>query len=66
MVSGIATTYQNAYTFAGDPEMGKTYTTMNAVSTGAWVVFGTAAAYSIYRMIRYGHTASKSVPRTVK
>jgi hypothetical protein len=66
MLSGVAATYKNAYTYAGNPEVGKTYDTMNAVSTGLWAGFGTIAAYSIYRMIRYGHTASKSVPRTVK
>jgi hypothetical protein len=66
MLSGFTATYRNAYTYAGDPEVGKTYDTLNAVSIGFWVGFGTVAAYSIYRMIRYGHTASKSVPRTVK
>jgi hypothetical protein len=66
MLSGFTSTYKNAYTYAGYPEVGKTYDTLNAVSTGFWVGFGTVAAYSIYRMIRYGYTASKSVPRVVK
>jgi hypothetical protein len=66
MLSGITATYKNAYTYAGYPDVGKSYDIWNGVSTGAWVLFSAAAAYSVYRMIRYGHTASKSVPRTVK
>jgi hypothetical protein len=66
MFSGFTATYKNAYTYARNPDVGKTYDTMNAVSTGLWVGFGAAAAYSVYRMIRYGRTASKSVPRTVR
>ncbi|MDR2740423.1 MAG: PEGA domain-containing protein [Treponema sp.] len=66
MLSGNAATYKNAYTYAGYPDVGKSYDIWNGASTGAWIVFGAAAAYSIYRMIRYGHTASKSVPRMVK
>jgi hypothetical protein len=66
MVSGIASTYKNAYTYAGDPEVGSTAATLNTVSTGLWIGFGVTTAYSIYRMIRYSHTASRDAPRTVK
>jgi hypothetical protein len=66
MFSGFASTYKNAYTYAGDPEMGRIANAMDALSTGLWIGFGGAAAYSIYRMIRYGHTASRDAPRTVK
>jgi hypothetical protein len=66
MVSGFAATYENAYTYAGDPETGRMANAMNSVSTGLWIGFGGAAAYSVYRMIRYGHTASRDAPRTVK
>jgi hypothetical protein len=66
MVSGFAATYQNVYAYAGNPEMGSAYNTLNTVSTGLWIGFGVTAAYAIYRMARYGHTASRDAPRTVK
>jgi hypothetical protein len=66
MLSGITATYKSAYDFAGDADVGATYNTLNAVSTGAWIGFGGVAVYSIYRIIRYGHTAAKDVPGTVK
>jgi hypothetical protein len=66
MVSGIASTYGNAYTYAGNSEVGNAYNTMNTVSIGLWVGFVGTAAYSIYRMARYGSTASRDTPGTVK
>ena len=66
MVSGFASTYKNAYAYAGDPAAGDIANTMNAVSTGLWIGFGGVAAYSVYRMIRYGHTAGRDAPRTVQ
>jgi hypothetical protein len=66
MVSGIANTYGNAYAYMGVPEVGATYNTLNNVSTGLWIGFGVTAAYSVYRMARYGHTASRDAPGTVK
>jgi hypothetical protein len=66
MVTGIAATYENAYIYAGDPEMGRKFNAMNTVSTGLWIGFGGVAAYSLYRMIRYGHTAGRDAPKTVK
>jgi hypothetical protein len=66
MFSGIAASYKNAYVYAGDPEVGASYNALNAVSTGLWIGFGGVAAYSLYRMIRYGNTASKEIPRTAK
>jgi hypothetical protein len=66
MFSGIVATYQNAYVYAGDPEVGNAYNTLSPVSTGLWIGFGVTAAYSVYRMFRYGHTASREIPRTVK
>jgi hypothetical protein len=66
MVSGFAATYKNTYAYAGDPEVGAAADAWNAVSTGLWIGFGGVAAYSLYRMIRYGSTASRDTPRTVK
>jgi hypothetical protein len=66
MFSGFASTYKNAYSYAGDPEMGRIASTMDAVSTGLWIGFGVAAAYSVYRMIRYGHTAGRDTPKMAK
>jgi hypothetical protein len=66
MASGIASTYQNAYTYAEDPGVGSSYNTWNTVSTGLWIGFGGVAVYSIYRMARYGYTASRDAPGTVK
>jgi hypothetical protein len=66
MVSGVASAYKNAYDYAGDPGLVNTYNTLNTASTCLWIGFGGVAAVSIYRMIRYGHTASQDVPRTVK
>ncbi|MDR1249935.1 MAG: hypothetical protein LBK63_11595 [Treponema sp.] len=66
MASGIAATYQNAYIYAGNSEVGNTYNTLSAVSTGLWIGFGGAAAYSVYRMARYGGAASRDSPGTVK
>jgi hypothetical protein len=66
MASGIASTYKNAYAYAQNPEVGKTAATLDAVSTGLWIGFGVTAAYSVYRMIRYSHTASRDAPRTIK
>ncbi|MDR0597542.1 MAG: hypothetical protein LBG14_03445 [Treponema sp.] len=63
MFSGFTATYKNAYTYAGDPEMGNIVATMDTVSTGLWIGFGGVAAYSLYRMIRYGHTAGRDAPR---
>jgi hypothetical protein len=66
MFSGFAATYKNAYAYAGDPEMGSIAGAMDAVSTGLWIGFGGVAAYSVYRMIRYGHTASRDAPRMAR
>jgi hypothetical protein len=66
MFSGFIATYQNAYAYAGNSEMGNAYAGMNPVSTGLWIGFGVTAAYSVYRMIRYGRTASREVPRAAK
>jgi hypothetical protein len=66
LISGLANTYGDAYNRTGNPDTGSTYQTVNMVSIGAWSGFGAVVAYSLYRMIRYGHTASKSVPRMVK
>jgi hypothetical protein len=70
MASGIAATYGNAYDYTRyndpDPELVSAYNTLSAVSTGLWIGFGVTAAYSIYRMARYGHTASRDAPGTVK
>jgi hypothetical protein len=70
MVSGIAATYGNAYEYTRynnpDPELVSAYTTMNAVSIGLWIGFAGTAAYSIYRMARYGSTASRDVPGAVR
>jgi hypothetical protein len=66
MASGIASTYKNAYTYAGATDVGASANAWNTVSTGFWIGFGGVAAYSLYRMIRYGHTASRDAPRMVK
>jgi hypothetical protein len=66
MVSGFAATYGNAYAYAGVPSVGEAYNSMNSLSTGLWIGFGLTAAYSVYRMIRYGSTASRDAPGTVK
>jgi hypothetical protein len=66
MFSGLASTYKNAYAYAGDPGVGATSNAMDPVSTGLWIGFGGIAAYSVYRMIRYGHTASRDAPKTVR
>jgi hypothetical protein len=66
MLSGATTAYENAYAVSGDPETGSAYQTLNVASTGAWIAVGAVASWSIYRMIRYGHTASKSAPRMAK
>jgi hypothetical protein len=66
MFSGFAATYKNAYAYARDPEVGNIANAMDAVSTGLWISFGGVAVYSVYRMIRYGRTASRDAPRTVK
>jgi hypothetical protein len=66
MVAGVASTYANAYAYAGNPEVGSIANSMNAVSTGLWIGFGGTAAYSVYRMIRYASTASRDTPRTAK
>jgi hypothetical protein len=66
VLNGVSSSYQNAWAVGGDPEVGKTYQIMSAVSTGAWIGFGTVAAYSLYRIFRYNITASKSAPRVAK
>jgi hypothetical protein len=66
MTSGFASTYKNVYTYAGDPGVGKIANAMNTVSTGLWIGFGGVAAYSIYRMIRYGRTASRDAPKIAR
>jgi hypothetical protein len=66
MFSGFAATYKNAYAYAGNPEVGSIANSLDPVSTGLWIGFGGVAAYSVYRMIRYGHTASRDAPRMVK
>jgi hypothetical protein len=66
MVSGFASAYKNAYAYAGDPEVGKTAAAIDPVSTGLWIGFGGVAAYSVYRMIRYSHTASRDAPKMAK
>jgi hypothetical protein len=66
MVSGFAATYTNAYAYAGDPGVGAAADAWNRVSTGFWIGFGGAAAYSLYRMIRYGRAASRDAPRTAQ
>jgi hypothetical protein len=43
-----------------------TYQTLNTVATGAWIAFGAVMVESIYRILRYGSTASKSVPKIAK
>jgi hypothetical protein len=66
MASGFASTYKNVYAYAGDPEMGRKAAAMDNVAAGLWIGFGGVAVYSIYRMIRYGSTASRDAPRPVK
>jgi hypothetical protein len=66
MFTGVASAYKNAYAYAGDPNVGEISNAMDAVSTGLWIGFGGVAAYSLYRMIRYGHTAGRDAPRAVK
>ncbi|GHV27263.1 hypothetical protein AGMMS4952_08650 [Spirochaetia bacterium] len=66
ILEGVKNTYRNAYTYWGDADVGVTSDVLNGVSIGAWVGFGLAAGYSVFRMIWYNHTASKSVPKMVK
>jgi hypothetical protein len=66
MASGFAATYKNAYAYAGNSEVGATANAWNSVSTGLWIGFGGVAAYSLYRMIRYGRTASREAPRMAR
>jgi hypothetical protein len=66
MTAGFAATYKNAYAYAGDPEVGKTATTLGTVSTGLWIGFAGVSVYTIYRMIRYSHTASKDAPKMAR
>jgi hypothetical protein len=66
MMAGVASNYRNAYIYAGYPEMGEQANLRDNISTGLWIGFGAAAAYSIYRMIRYGYIASRDAPRMVK
>jgi hypothetical protein len=66
IISGIATSYKNAYLYQEDPAMGEKYQIYNAVSIGAWAAFGVITAESLYRIFRYTRTASKSVPVMAK
>ncbi|MFP3040413.1 PEGA domain-containing protein [Treponema primitia] len=66
LLSGITLNYQNAYTMSLDPDMYDTYQTLSNVTTGAWIVFSAVMVESIYRVLRYGSTASKSVPKIAK
>jgi hypothetical protein len=66
MFSGVASAYKNAYSYAGDPEVGRVANAMNTVSTVLWMGFAGTALYSLYRMIRYSHTAGKDTPKMAK
>ena len=66
MVSGFASAYKNAWDYAGDPGVVDTYNALNTASTCLWIGFGGVAAVSVYRMIRYGRTASADAPRAVQ
>ncbi|GHT82586.1 hypothetical protein FACS1894137_01770 [Spirochaetia bacterium] len=68
LLSGYTTTYRNidVYMNHTNANVADTYRTLNAVSTGAWVVFGAVAAESLYRIIRYNYTAGKKIPKTAK
>jgi hypothetical protein len=66
IVSGMTKNYEYAYNYQGDPDVGKKAQTLNVISIGTWVVVGIVAVDSIYRMVRYAHTASKSIPAIAK
>ncbi|WP_041611632.1 PEGA domain-containing protein [Treponema primitia] len=66
MISGVSSTYENAYIVGKDPDVGNTYQILNAVSIGAWIGLGLITAESFYRIFRYTRTASKSVPALLK
>ena len=52
----IRSSYQSG---AVDPDFHRTYMTMYYIHTGTLVVTGLAAAYSIYRIIRYLYTSNR-------
>jgi hypothetical protein len=66
LANGLVAGYRNAYQLYGDPVFEKNYQIANGISIGLWVVCGVIAAESIFRIIRYNHTASESVPAGVK
>jgi hypothetical protein len=67
ILTGVAHTYKNVDVYMNhtNAEVGKTYDVLNNISIGAWVGFGLTAGYSVFRMIWYNHTATKSVPKMV-
>jgi hypothetical protein len=66
ILTGVANSYKYSYQYGRDPEVGRTAEVLNNVSIGAWVGFGLSAGYSLFRMIWYNRTASKSVPKMAK
>jgi hypothetical protein len=66
IITGVTNAYQNAYIYAGNPDVGNTYQILRGVKIGAWSAFGVIAGESLFRIIRYNYTASKSVPKLAK
>ncbi|GHV74919.1 hypothetical protein AGMMS49940_22210 [Spirochaetia bacterium] len=70
ILTGVANTYKYAYEYTKnvnpDPDVKRTAEILNNVSIGAWVGFGLSAGYSLFRILWYNHTASKSVPKMAK
>jgi hypothetical protein len=68
ILTGVANTYKNVdiYMNHTNADVGKTYDILHKVSIGAWGGFGAVVSYSLFRIIWYNHTASKSVPKVAK
>jgi hypothetical protein len=66
LMNGVVSGYRDAYAVHGSDVFAEKYDLYNGVSIGLWVAFGVIAGESLYRIIRYNHTASKSVPVEIK
>jgi hypothetical protein len=66
IMNGVVNGYANAYSVHGTDVFVEKYNLYNGISIGLWVAFGVIATDSFIRIIRYNHTASKSVPKQIK
>jgi hypothetical protein len=63
---GLSTGYRNAYQVHGTSDLGDKYKFYTGITIGLGAVSVGFMTESIIRIIRYTHTASKSIPAQVK